>query len=74
MKRRRFIQTMAAAPALAVPAAAATAQQPARQAPDIPRLEMSVADAAAAYTPRFFYGIAIFRAAQTQRHFDACAQ
>ena len=58
MKRRRFIQTMAAAPALAAPAAAATApaqaQQPARQAPDIPRLDMSVADAAAAYTPRFF--------------------
>lgn len=54
MKRRRFIQTIAAAPALAVPVANATAQQPARQAQDFPRLEMSVSDAAAAYTPRFF--------------------
>lgn len=55
MKRRRFIQTMAAAPALAVPATAATAQPvAARQAQDFPRLEMSVSDAAAEYTPRFF--------------------
>lgn len=58
MKRRRFIQTIAAAPALAVPASSALAQQPAnpqaRQASEIPRLETSVSDVAAAYTPRFF--------------------
>ncbi len=54
MKRRRFIQTMAAVPTIAVPVASAPAQQPARQAPDFPRLEMSVADAAAASNPRFF--------------------
>ena len=56
MKRRRFIQTMAAAPALAVPAAAVTARQnpQARQAVEIPKLETSISDVAAAYTPKFF--------------------
>ena len=57
MKRRKFIQTMAAAPALAVPVTSAQAQQPGnpqgRPAPDIPRLETSVSDVAAAYTPKF---------------------
>ena len=49
MKRRRFIQTMAAAPALAIPAAPALAKQPAQgrpPMPEIPRLETSVSDAA----------------------------
>jgi Gluconate 2-dehydrogenase subunit 3 len=56
MKRRKFIQTMAAAPALAVPATAAPAQQnpQARQAPEITKLETSISDVAAAYTPKFF--------------------
>ena len=58
MKRRKFIQTMAAAPALAVPVASSSAAaqaQPARPAPpEIPRLETSVSDVAAAYTPKFF--------------------
>ncbi len=57
MKRRRFIQTMAAAPALAIPAAPALAKQPAQgrpPMPEIPRLETSVSDAAAEYTPKFF--------------------
>ena len=57
MKRRKFIQTMAAAPALAASVAPALAQQPANARPapaEIPKLETSVSDAAAAYTPRFF--------------------
>lgn len=56
MKRRRFMQTIAAAPALAVPAATpALAQAPAqRPAPEASKLDMSAADAAADMTPRFF--------------------
>jgi hypothetical protein len=56
MKRRRFIQTMAAAPTLAVPLTSenATPQPAARQSQDFPRLEVSVSDAAAEYTPHFF--------------------
>ena len=55
MKRRKFIQTMAAAPVLAVPVASAQAQQPARPAPaEMPKLETSISDVAAAYTPKFF--------------------
>lgn len=57
MKRRRFIQTIAAAPALAVPVATPTllAQpQEQRPAPEAPKLEMSAADAGADMTPRFF--------------------
>lgn len=58
MKRRRFIQTLAAAPALAVPAAPALAQQPtglqARPAEEAPKLEFASLDAAAEATPRFF--------------------
>ncbi len=57
MKRRRFIQTIAAAPALAVPAAtpALLAQpQAQRPAPEAPKLEISSADAGAEMTPRFF--------------------
>ena len=58
MKRRRFIQTMAVAPALAIPAAPVLAKQPAQSGrppmPEIPRLETSVSDAAAEYTPKFF--------------------
>jgi hypothetical protein len=59
MKRRKFIQTMAAAPALAVPAAAVPAQQnpQARQAPEITKLETSISDVAAAYTPKFFTAV-----------------
>ena len=56
MKRRRFMQTIAAAPALAVPAAAPVLAQPQTQrpAPEAPKLEISAADAAADTTPRFF--------------------
>lgn len=56
MKRRRFIQTIAAAPALAVPVATPVLAQPPgqRPAPEASKLEMSVADAAADTTPRFF--------------------
>ncbi len=54
MKRRRFMQTIAAAPALAVPAAM-PAQTPApRPAPDAQKLELTAVDAAAEMTPRFF--------------------
>ena len=59
MKRRRFIQTLAAAPALVAPAAPELlAQQPAgpqtRPAEEAPRLEIATPDAAAEMTPRFF--------------------
>jgi len=59
MKRRRFIQTLAAAPAIAVPAAPALlAQQPgspqARPAEEAPKLELATPDLAAEATPRFF--------------------
>jgi Gluconate 2-dehydrogenase subunit 3 len=55
MKRRRFMQTIAAAPALAVPAATAPAQSAASQpALEMAKLEATAADAAAEMTPRFF--------------------
>ncbi|MDX2029327.1 MAG: gluconate 2-dehydrogenase subunit 3 family protein [Blastocatellia bacterium] len=62
MKRRRFVQTLAAAPAAALPATGELrAAQPggaearqARQAEDAPKLEVVVADAAAAGVARFF--------------------
>lgn len=62
MKRRRFLQTIAAAPAIALPVVpAATAQQPAsagspppRPAEEGPKLEYSPHDATAEIVPRFF--------------------
>lgn len=59
MKRRRFIQTVAAAPALAIPAAApaALAQPPgAAQRPqaEAPKFELATPDAVGETTPRFF--------------------
>ena len=56
MKRRRFMQTIAAAPALAVPAAAPVLAQPQTQrpAPEALKLDMSAADVAAEMMPRFF--------------------
>jgi hypothetical protein len=62
MKRRRFLQTIAAAPAIALPVVPATpAQQSASPANPAPRpveegakLEYSVQDAAAEILPRFF--------------------
>ena len=56
MKRRRFIQTIAATPALAMPIATPALAQPQgqRPAPEAPKLEMSAADAAGETTTRFF--------------------
>ena len=59
MKRRRFIQTVAAAPALAIPAAApaALAQPPgAAQRPQVeaPKFELTTLDAVGETTTRFF--------------------
>ena len=56
MKRRRFMQTIAAVPALAVPATTPALAQPQAQrpAPEAPKLDISAADAAADMTPRFF--------------------
>lgn len=58
MKRRRFIQTVAAAPALAIPAAPAVLAQPpgAAQRPqaEAPKFELSTPDAVAEAAPRFF--------------------
>jgi hypothetical protein len=57
MKRRRFIQTLAATPVLAVPAVApATAEQApqTRPAEESPKLEIAAPDQAAETTPRFF--------------------
>lgn len=54
MKRRRFIQTIAAAPALAVPAATPAQTSAPRPAPDAQKLELTAVDAAAEMTPRFF--------------------
>jgi hypothetical protein len=58
MKRRRFIQTVAAAPVLAVPAApAALAQAPgaaSRAQEDAPKFELTTPDAVAESAPRFF--------------------
>ncbi len=58
MKRRRFIQTLAAAPAIAVPASQETnAQSPAgapRPQEETPKLETASLDVAGETTPRFF--------------------
>ena len=58
MKRRRFIQTVAAAPALAIPAAPAVLAQPpgAAQRPQVeaPKFELTTLDAVGEATPRFF--------------------
>lgn len=63
MKRRRFIQTIAAAPALVVPAAPALMPQPADAAPaqpqqaETPKFELTTPDAVAESTPRFFTAV-----------------
>jgi Gluconate 2-dehydrogenase subunit 3 len=58
MKRRRFIQTLAAAPAVAVPAAPTLqAQQPAgatRPQEEAPKFELATPDAVAEAAPHFF--------------------
>jgi hypothetical protein len=58
MKRRRFIQTLAAAPAIAVPASLETNAQPQAGAPrpqeEAPKLETASLDVAGEMTPRFF--------------------
>ncbi|HEX4950483.1 MAG TPA: gluconate 2-dehydrogenase subunit 3 family protein [Blastocatellia bacterium] len=58
MKRRRFIQTAAAAPAIAIPATAPAAQ-PAAQRPqaEAPKFELSPLDAVGETTTRFFSAI-----------------
>ncbi|MFN7928836.1 MAG: gluconate 2-dehydrogenase subunit 3 family protein [Blastocatellia bacterium] len=58
MKRRRFIQTVAAAPAIAMPVTAPAAQ-PAAQRPqaEAPKFELSPLDAAGDTTPRFFSAV-----------------
>lgn len=58
MKRRRFIQTVAAAPAIAIPATAPAAQ-PAAQRPqaEAPKLELSPLDAVGETTTRFFSAV-----------------
>jgi hypothetical protein len=58
MKRRRFIQTVAAAPAIAIPAAAPAAQ-PAAQRPqaEAPKFELASLDAVGDTTPRFFSAV-----------------
>jgi hypothetical protein len=58
MKRRRFIQTVAAAPAIAIPATAPAAQ-PAAQRPqaEAPKFELSPLDAVGDTTPRFFSAV-----------------
>jgi len=57
MKRRKFIQTIAAAPAVAVPVSTEPLAKPAgaqRPQEEATKLEMAVADAAAETTQRFF--------------------
>ncbi len=58
MKRRRFIQTLAAAPAIAVPASLETNAQPQagaqRPQEEAPKLETASLDVAGETTPRFF--------------------
>src|SRR5215831_15034828 len=61
MKRRRFLKTMAVVPAVALPAVPATGQQapaspsqPQRSSEELPKLELTVADAGAEMVPRFF--------------------
>lgn len=58
MKRRRFIQTVAAAPAVAIPAMAPAAQPavPRPQA-EAPKFELSSLDVAGDTTPRFFSAV-----------------
>lgn len=58
MKRRRFIQTVAAAPAMAIPATTPAAQ-PAAQRPqaEAPKLELAPLDAVGDTTPRFFSAV-----------------
>jgi len=60
MKRRRFIQTVAAAPAIAIPAAAPVAQPPSavqRPQAETPKFELSSLDAVGETTPRFFSAV-----------------
>lgn len=58
MKRRRFIQTVAAAPAIAIPATAAAAQPAApRPQAEAPKFELSPLDAVGDTTPRFFSAV-----------------
>ncbi|HMX29527.1 MAG TPA: gluconate 2-dehydrogenase subunit 3 family protein, partial [Blastocatellia bacterium] len=55
MKRRKFIQTLAAAPAIAVPASLeSTAQAQTGAAQETPKLETASLDAAAETTPKYF--------------------
>lgn len=59
MKRRRFIQTLAAAPAIVAPVPELLAQQPAgpgasRPQEEAPKLELAALDVAGETTPRFF--------------------
>lgn len=55
MKRRRFIQTLAAAPAIAVPASLETTTQAQTGATqETPKLETASLDAAAETTPKYF--------------------
>jgi hypothetical protein len=58
MKRRRFVQTLVAAPAIAAAQQPATSPQGTRGGPpgggELPKLDVSVADAAAEPVPRFF--------------------
>jgi hypothetical protein len=70
MKRRRFIQVMAAAPAIVPVVPAVPAQQPAtsasaapRPAADAPKLEYSALDSAGQILPHFF-NVAQFAALQ----------
>ena len=58
MKRRRFIQTVAAAPAIAIPATAPAAQPAApRPQAEAPKLELSPLDAVGETTTRFFSAV-----------------
>ena len=58
MKRRRFIQTVAAAPAIAIPATAPVAQSAVpRPQTEAPKFELSPLDAVGDTTPRFFSAV-----------------
>lgn len=58
MKRRRFIQTVAAAPAIAIPATAPEAQPAApRPQAETPKFELSSLDAVGDTTTRFFSAV-----------------
>ncbi len=56
MKRRRFIQTLAATPVVALPVTSETPAQTGAQRPqeEAPKLETASLDAAGETTPRFF--------------------